>query len=197
MAVHPSTNWNTGLCDCCEDCSTCCYAFWCCPCFACTTTGKFGECSCLPLLDMCSPAITAACGIPLCVPPAGLSLRVAIRHKYGIKGSLCDDIMISCFCEWCSWCQLARELKHRERGTQVINVQPQPVVINMQTAAPVMTSQVHVVNQQNKVMQAGPPLMAAAPGYGPEYGRSPPVYPTTMASAPSYGPPSSVGTTKY
>ncbi|XP_078141612.1 cornifelin homolog A-like [Centroberyx gerrardi] len=140
MAALALTNWNTGLFDCCDDYSSCCYGFWCCPCFACTTTGKFGESRCLPLLDICSPAITAACGIPLCVPPAALSLRVAIRHKYGIKGSLCKDIMTSCFCEWCSWCQMARELKHRKKGHVKVNIQPQPVVVNMQPPPTVKTS---------------------------------------------------------
>ena len=62
-----------------------CYAFWCCPCFACSTAKRFGERRCFPLLDILTPALMTAAGIPLCVPPAGLALRVAIRHTYGIK----------------------------------------------------------------------------------------------------------------
>lgn len=68
-------------------CSSGCYGFWCCPCLACTVSGNFGEDRCLPLCDMCSPAITAACGLPLCVPPAAFGLRVGIRHRYNIKVS--------------------------------------------------------------------------------------------------------------
>uniref|UniRef100_A0A672YC49 Cornifelin homolog A-like n=1 Tax=Sphaeramia orbicularis TaxID=375764 RepID=A0A672YC49_9TELE len=102
-----------------------CYGFWCCPCLACTVAGKFGENRCLPLCDIFSPAITAACGLPLCVPPAVLALRVGIRHRYGIKGSLCKDIASSCFCMWCSWCHMHRELKYRKKhAPAVVNMQP-------------------------------------------------------------------------
>lgn len=62
-----------------------CYGFWCCPCLACNVAGKSGENACLPVCDMLSPAIFAACGIPLCVPPAVLTLRSAMRHKYNIE----------------------------------------------------------------------------------------------------------------
>ncbi|XP_059196352.1 cornifelin-like [Centropristis striata] len=120
----PMLDWHTGLFDCCDDTSSCCYGFWCCPCLACTVAGRFDENRCLPLCDIFSPAITAACGLPLCVPPAALALRVGIRHRYNIKGSLCKDIMSSCFCEWCSWCQMHRELKYRKKNN--------PVVVNMQ-----------------------------------------------------------------
>uniref|UniRef100_A0A8L0DV67 Uncharacterized protein n=1 Tax=Oncorhynchus mykiss TaxID=8022 RepID=A0A8L0DV67_ONCMY len=60
-------------------CFRCCYEFWCCPCFACSTTGD-------------------------------LSVQVAVHHKYGIRGSLFEDILVSCFCACCSWCQMAREI---------------------------------------------------------------------------------------
>ncbi|XP_070764800.1 cornifelin-like [Enoplosus armatus] len=136
MEEKPSAEWSSGLLDCFEDTSTCCYGFWCCPCLACTVSGRFGECTCLPLCDIFSPAIMAACGIPLFVPPAVLSVRAAIRNRYGIKGSICKDIAVSCFCLWCSWCQMHRELKHRKNTPTVINVQSQTIV-NMQPA-PVM-----------------------------------------------------------
>ncbi|KAI3368564.1 hypothetical protein L3Q82_025578 [Scortum barcoo] len=141
--AHPLTEWNSGLFDCCEDTSSCCYGFWCCPCLACTVAEKFGENRCLPLCDICSPAITASCGLPLCVPPATLALRVAIRHRYGVKGTLCKDIAASCFCEWCVWCQMHRELKHRKKNTTVIvNMQPAPVMM-----APGNPPQAGFVNQ--------------------------------------------------
>ncbi|XP_034002177.1 cornifelin homolog B-like [Trematomus bernacchii] len=143
MAAKPETDWNSGLCDCFEDVSTCCYGFWCCPCLSCTVSGRFGENRCLPLCDMLSPAITAACGIPLVVPPAVLSLRVAIRHRYHIKGSLCNDIAVSCFCLWCSWCQMHRELKHQKKEPNVIIVQNQPVV-QMQPAVMMVPQAVYV-----------------------------------------------------
>uniref|UniRef100_A0A671VNH1 Plac8 onzin related protein 6 n=1 Tax=Sparus aurata TaxID=8175 RepID=A0A671VNH1_SPAAU len=137
MANNQPTDWNTGLCDCFEDASTCCYGFWCCPCLACTVSGRFGENNCLPLCDIISPAILTACGIPMVVPPAVLSLRAAIRHKYNIKGSLCKDICVSCYCTSCSWCQMHRELKLRNQAPTTIinvqttnyNVQPNPVMM--------------------------------------------------------------------
>ncbi|XP_072244762.1 cornifelin-like [Leuresthes tenuis] len=130
MEEKPLTDWNSGLCDCFEDASTCCYGFWCCPCLACTVSGRFGENNCLPLCDMCSPAVFSACGVPLFAPPAALSIRAAMRNRYGLKGSLPNDIAASCFCMWCSWCQMHRELKHRKKIPVVINM-PSPTVINM------------------------------------------------------------------
>ncbi|XP_055364357.1 cornifelin homolog A-like isoform X2 [Betta splendens] len=103
-----------------------CYGFWCCPCLACSVSKDFGENTCLPLCDILSPAITSALGIPLCVPPAVLSMRVAMRHRYNIHGSVCKDIATSCFCEWCSWCQMQRELKHRKKNVPVMVMQPIP-----------------------------------------------------------------------
>ncbi|XP_075872072.1 placenta-specific gene 8 protein-like [Nelusetta ayraudi] len=124
--------WHTSLCDCFEDASTCCYGFWCCPCLACTVSSQFGEGGCLPLCDLCSLAVTSALEIPLMVAsPALLSLRASVRHKHKIKGSLCQDIAVSCFCVWCGWCQLHRELKNLRRPPVVINVvniQPAPAV---------------------------------------------------------------------
>lgn len=127
----PPRDWNTGLCDCFEDASTCCYGFWCCPCLACTVSSQFGENYCLPLCDMCSPAVTSALGLPLVASPALLSLRASMRHKHNIKGTLCQDISISCFCVWCAWCQLHRELKHLRKSPVVVNVvqtQPPPAM---------------------------------------------------------------------
>ncbi|KAG7230548.1 hypothetical protein INR49_025264 [Caranx melampygus] len=118
-----TSNWNSGLFDCCHNVSSCCYGFFCCPCLACSVAGTFGDNRCLPLCDICSPAIMTACGIPLFVPPAALALRVGIRQKYDIKGSLCKDIATSCFCMWCSWCQMHRELKDRKNSpTVVVNI---------------------------------------------------------------------------
>lgn len=50
-----------------------CFAFWCLPCFACMTSKKYGQCLCLPLLDI---------GI---IPPITLAMRVSMRERYGIK----------------------------------------------------------------------------------------------------------------
>ncbi|GAA6221310.1 cornifelin homolog A-like [Lates japonicus] len=136
MAAQPLREWNGGLFDCFEDISTCCYGFWCCPCLAGTVVGRFGENRCLLLCDLCSPGALNSCGTPLFVPPAALSLRVAIRNRYGIKGSICKDVAASCFCVWCSWCQMHRELKHRNQAPTVVNMQPAPMVMVQRGAPP-------------------------------------------------------------
>uniref|UniRef100_A0A3B4BBY0 Plac8 onzin related protein 6 n=1 Tax=Periophthalmus magnuspinnatus TaxID=409849 RepID=A0A3B4BBY0_9GOBI len=122
MARYSKANeveWSSGLCDCFEDSKTCCYGFWCCPCLACTVSGRFQENRCLPLCDIFSPAIVA----------------VAVRHRYKIKGTICRDICTSCFCVWCSWCQLHRELRAQDKGpitvnvTNVVHAQPVPMMM--------------------------------------------------------------------
>lgn len=54
-----------------------CFAFWCCPCFACITTRDYGECLCLPLLEIFGGLI----------PPITMSMRVSMRQRYGIRVS--------------------------------------------------------------------------------------------------------------
>uniref|UniRef100_A0A8C6U9E6 Uncharacterized protein n=1 Tax=Neogobius melanostomus TaxID=47308 RepID=A0A8C6U9E6_9GOBI len=93
-----------------------CYGFWCGPCLTCTVSGRMKECYCLPLCDIC----VLGWG---CVRPAAYGLRVALRHKYKIKGSLPNDLCVSCCCTSCSWCQMHRELKLRNTKPTVISIQ--------------------------------------------------------------------------
>ncbi|XP_058493552.1 cornifelin homolog B-like [Solea solea] len=134
---QPLPKWSTGLFACCEDSQSCCFGFWCCACVACSVSKKAGEHRCLPMNDFCVYGLLTAVGMPLYVPPAALSLRVGIRKKYGIENSLCNDITVSCFCVWCSWCQMHRELKIREKSDAVVlvNMQPRPLR-EAPTAAP-------------------------------------------------------------
>ncbi|XP_043985826.1 cell number regulator 4-like [Gambusia affinis] len=182
MAEPPLREWKTGLFDCCADCSTCCYGFWCWPCLACTVSGLFQENYCLPLCDILTPAVLAACGIPLIVPPAAISLRASIRHKYRIKGSLCEDMAISCFCVSCSWCQMHRELKGGAPVTVVQQPQQQSTVINVQ-ANPVMT-----INQNPSPPPAGfqNPVMFQNPPQYPAGFQNPPQYPGGYQNPPQY-----------
>ncbi|KAJ0065518.1 hypothetical protein NL108_012778 [Boleophthalmus pectinirostris] len=123
--------WSTALLDCFEDSATCCYGFWCGPCLSCTVSGRMKECYCLPLCDYCNPAVGIGCclGAPPCIPPAAFGLRVALRHKYKIKGSILNDLCVSWCCPMCSWCQMHRELKKRNTTPNVINIQN---VVHMQ-----------------------------------------------------------------
>uniref|UniRef100_A0A665VFA0 Plac8 onzin related protein 6 n=1 Tax=Echeneis naucrates TaxID=173247 RepID=A0A665VFA0_ECHNA len=137
VMASETSEWNSELCDCFESASTCCYGFWCCPCLACTVSGRFGENRCLPLCDVCTPAIMTACGVPLFVPPVAVALWASLRNRYKIKGSICKDIIASCFCVWCVWCQMHRELKDRKKHSPVVvNVQPAPMVITSVGTAP-------------------------------------------------------------
>ncbi|XP_029304469.1 cornifelin homolog B-like [Cottoperca gobio] len=101
-----AAEWASGICSCCDDMTDCCFVFWCCPCFACKTTKTFGECLCLPLLDVCG-----------CVRPITMSMRVSVRQQYGIKGTLCNDCLCSTFCSPCVWSQMSREMKDRKLPT--------------------------------------------------------------------------------
>ncbi|TNN45994.1 hypothetical protein EYF80_043803 [Liparis tanakae] len=67
--------WTSGLCECCLETSDCCYGFWCCPCFACSTSRLLGHSLCLPLLDVCGCVIR----------PITTAMRVHVRQRYGIR----------------------------------------------------------------------------------------------------------------
>ncbi|XP_040038888.1 cornifelin homolog B [Gasterosteus aculeatus] len=104
MVTQDSDEWGSGICDCTQDMSECCFAFWCLPCFACSTSKKYGQCLCLPLLDVFSGLIS----------PVTMSMRVSMRERYGIKDTICRDCVYSTFCVPCSWCQMSREMRRRK-----------------------------------------------------------------------------------
>ncbi|XP_077597012.1 cornifelin homolog B-like [Stigmatopora nigra] len=112
VMVHQESNqWGSGICDCCDDVPMCCFACWCCPCFMCMTTKKYGECLCLPLVD---------CLVSPIVHPVTMTTRYSMRQLYGIRGSMSNDCLLSTFCVSCVWCQMAREMK--ERSIQIVLV---------------------------------------------------------------------------
>ncbi|XP_042368501.1 plac8 onzin related protein 4 [Plectropomus leopardus] len=106
-----SNQWTSGICDCFQDLPQCCLAFWCLPCFTCKTAHEAGECLCLPLLD--------AFGV---IPPMTTALRVSVRQRYGIEGTICNDCVYSFFCGPCTWCQISREIKTRTNPITLINL---------------------------------------------------------------------------
>ncbi|KAJ8342129.1 hypothetical protein SKAU_G00320570 [Synaphobranchus kaupii] len=105
-----SNQWSSGIFDCWEDKANCCFVCWCCPCFACQKSREYGQCLCLPLLDMC--------GI---VPPITLAMRVSMRDHYGIRGTICNDCVYATCCRLCVWCQMAKEMKTRFQPIVLIN----------------------------------------------------------------------------
>ncbi|XP_076020363.1 placenta associated 8, tandem duplicate 2 [Genypterus blacodes] len=87
------SEFQTGLCDFCSDCGTCCYGLCCYPCMACSIAGDMDEC-CL-------------CGFTV-------TMRSVYRTKYNINGTLCGDYMTHMCCPICSTCQLKRDVERRK-----------------------------------------------------------------------------------
>ncbi|XP_062341575.1 cornifelin homolog B-like isoform X1 [Osmerus eperlanus] len=102
MESKESDQWGSKICDCCEDVPDCCFACWCCPCYACKHSKAYGQCLCLPLLDMFG-----------FIPPVSMAMRVSMRHRYGIKDTMCNDCLYATFCNCCSWCQISKEMRRR------------------------------------------------------------------------------------
>ncbi|KAM9335597.1 placenta-specific gene 8 protein-like [Symphorus nematophorus] len=145
-----SNQWTSGICDCIDDLPQCCFAYWCFPCFACNTTSEFGECFCLPLMDSLCNA-TQMMFIPTCVPPVAMSMRVAVRNRYGIQGDMTGDCVHATMCNICSWCQVAREIKRRRQTHTIITAQP-PVVMGAQQY--MMSTQPGIVTSQATIAAA-------------------------------------------
>ncbi|XP_068128071.1 cornifelin homolog [Hyperolius riggenbachi] len=120
MTTQDMGMWGSGVCDCCDDMGICCCAFWCFPCFQCSTVSNFGECLCLPLLD---PSCAAYCGTSTVCPPVAMAMRAAVRERYKIRGSICDDCCTLYCCLTCSWCQMAREIKRRKQPFSLVTAQ--------------------------------------------------------------------------
>lgn len=84
----------------------------------------------------------------------GLNLSCCELVSY--KGTMCDDCCVVVCCGICSWCQIARELKHRRQPQVFVNP---PVNVTYQ--APATTSY-----QQPPINPAYQPLQ---PNNPPEY----------------------------
>ncbi|KAK2888007.1 hypothetical protein Q8A73_019455 [Channa argus] len=61
---YQPSDFQTGLCDCCDDIGTCCFGLWCYPCLGCSIASAMDEC-CL-------------CGL-------GVPIRAVYRTKYNIR----------------------------------------------------------------------------------------------------------------
>ncbi|AWP00656.1 putative placenta-specific 8 protein isoform 4 [Scophthalmus maximus] len=94
---YEPSDFQTGLCDFCDDCGTCCYGLCCYPCLGCSIASDMDE-FCL-------------CGL-------SMSIRSVYRTRYNIGGSLCKDFMAVMCCPFCATCQLKRDIDRRkEQGT--------------------------------------------------------------------------------
>ncbi|KAJ7954073.1 protein PLANT CADMIUM RESISTANCE 2-like [Quillaja saponaria] len=106
----PPVPWSTGLCDCCDDVSSCCLTCWC----PCITFGRIAE-----IIDRGS----TSCGVSgalytliLCVTGCSCMYscfyRSKLRGQYFLVEQPCTDCCVHCCCEGCSLCQEYRELKN-------------------------------------------------------------------------------------
>ncbi|KAM8872794.1 placenta-specific gene 8 protein-like [Synchiropus picturatus] len=87
------SEFQTGLCDICDDWKVCLCGAFCHLCLTITIANDMDEC-CL-------------CGI-------GMPIRSVYRTKYNINGSMCNDYLTTCFCMSCASCQLKRDIKRRQ-----------------------------------------------------------------------------------
>ncbi|CAF1194975.1 unnamed protein product [Rotaria sordida] len=89
-------DWDTGLCHCRDDLGICCFAYWCCPCFTCQLHTR-----------------TQACLCTWCLPGGSTVFRTKIRTGFRIRGTVCRDACVICFCPCCAVLQIYNELEHQ------------------------------------------------------------------------------------
>ncbi|BFZ11012.1 hypothetical protein BsWGS_14051 [Bradybaena similaris] len=89
-------DWSSGLYDCCDDMGICLCGAFC------------GLCLSLKISSHLEPSMR----LQFCMP-----LRTRLRNQERIQGSVCNDWLISMFCQACANCQMAREVKMiKQRG---------------------------------------------------------------------------------
>ncbi|KAM3601903.1 uncharacterized protein V6R79_020920 [Siganus canaliculatus] len=97
-------DWSTGLFDVCGDKTTCILGAVVPCCLDLSLAHQYGECLCMPLL-----------------PGSTFALRVGIRERYKIRGSVCEDWTTVYCCYSLAVCQMIREMKWRMK-TQTYHV---------------------------------------------------------------------------
>ncbi|XXG81543.1 hypothetical protein AAC387_Pa09g2150 [Persea americana] len=106
-------SWSTGLCDCFDDCGSCCLAFWC-PCIA---FGRIAE-----IVDRGANSCTKSSATYVLLGMlTGMQIqwlfscgyRSRLREQYQLPEKPCDDCLVHCFCGHLALCQEYRELTNR------------------------------------------------------------------------------------
>ncbi|KAF8033107.1 hypothetical protein BT93_D1874 [Corymbia citriodora subsp. variegata] len=111
-SANPSSSpaaWSTGLCNCCDDFSSCCLTCWC----PCITFGRIAE-----MVDRGSTSCgvsSALYALMMCVTgcPCMYSCcyRSKLRGQYFLQERPCTDCCVHFCCEECALCQEYRQLK--------------------------------------------------------------------------------------
>ncbi|XP_076130750.1 cornifelin homolog A [Alosa pseudoharengus] len=97
-------DWSTGLLNVCGDSTTCLMGAFVPCCLDFSLAHQYGECLCLPML-----------------PGSTLAMRVGMRERFKIRGSVCEDWVAVCMCYPLAVCQMIREMKRRMK-TQIYQV---------------------------------------------------------------------------
>ncbi|XP_057962158.1 protein PLANT CADMIUM RESISTANCE 11-like [Malania oleifera] len=113
-AHHPPTPWSTGLCDCCDDVSSCCLTCWC----PCVTFGRIAEivdrgatsCGVSGGLYALIMGVTGCC---CCCCMYSCFYRSKLRGQYFLEETPCTDCCLHCCCLHCALCQEYRYLASR------------------------------------------------------------------------------------
>ncbi|KAM6969985.1 cornifelin homolog A [Aplochiton taeniatus] len=96
--------WSSSLFNVCGDTTTCLLGAFVPCCLDLSLAHQYGECLCLPLL-----------------PGSTFAMRVGIRERYKIRGSVCEDWATVYCCYPLAVCQMIREMKRRMK-TQTYQV---------------------------------------------------------------------------
>ena len=111
--VEKDHHFSTNLCECCGDCKTFWFSFFC-PCFQYgRNVNQFGH---PPIFDSTDEGFNTFVYFfmdSMCCFGIVMSavLRGDVRDKYGIKGNVVKDFFASAFCRPCTLAQISREVK--------------------------------------------------------------------------------------
>ena len=110
-SIEKHRHWDSNLCDCCIDCSTCCRAFTC-PCCVFQDLVNHIE----HTNNSCTPA--CFCLVVPCSWFIHSPYRKKLRVKYNLPAKPCNDLC-TVFC--CPCCALAQELNEINKHTSPLN----------------------------------------------------------------------------
>jgi Cys-rich protein (TIGR01571 family) len=98
-------DWDTGLFDCLSDVRGCLISSFCAICQISQQRAILGG-----RVDPEPCDFLLVLALPQCLQ---IATRGEIRHKYGIRGNIAEDIFVTIFCQWCSIAQQTRQLNMR------------------------------------------------------------------------------------
>ncbi|XP_041469382.1 placenta-specific gene 8 protein-like [Lytechinus variegatus] len=94
-------DWHSGIFGCCSNIVSCLSGYFCTCCYGMYVATRLEE----------------NCLLPVCLPVCYIiPLRTKIRTENRIKGSICEDCLVGCFCHMCAICQIHRENIYAKKG---------------------------------------------------------------------------------